>query len=99
RSRKGNPSDVYGKWFNPYIRKKLKMPRNVTFHSLRHSFKDFCRDALIPRDLHQALTGHAKQTVGDNYGLGFSIAVKHQELSKIRIDISLPRPKPFRAGR
>lgn len=98
RSRKGQLSDVYGKWFNPYLHNKLRMPKSVTFHSFRHLFKDRCRDALIPRDLHQALTGHAEQTVGDHYGLGFSITVKHRELSKIRIAINLSRPKPFAGG-
>ncbi|MEJ2646033.1 MAG: site-specific integrase [Gammaproteobacteria bacterium] len=95
RSKKGQASDVFGKWFNPYIHNKLGMLRSVTFHSFRHTFKDLCRNARIPRDIHQALTGHAEQTVGDDYGQGFSIGVKYEELAKVDIDLDLAKPERF----
>lgn len=90
-----NASETQGKWFNRFIHKKLGMPSNVVFHSFRHNFKDMCRDALIPREIHQALTGHAKQTVGDSYGKGHSLEVKLDQMKKIKLDLAIPRPAPY----
>lgn len=90
-----NPSETLGKWFNRFIHEKLGMPSTVVFHSFRHTFKDMCRDALIPRDIHQALTGHAKQTVGDSYGKGHSLEVKLVQMKKIKLDLDIPEPAPY----
>lgn len=95
KSEIASPSEVLGKWFNPFIHNKLGMPGTVVFHSFRHTFKDLCRDALIPRDLHQALTGHAKETTGDEYGKGFSLDIKFAEISKIKLDLLIPTPMPY----
>lgn len=48
-------------------------PRKVANHSWRHRFKDVCRDAEIPKDQHDALTGHAGRDVADSYGSGHSL--------------------------
>ena len=38
------------------------------FHTFRHQFKRMCRDALLPEELHDALTGHSnKNNVGRSY--------------------------------
>ena len=87
-----SPSETMGKWFNRFIHEKLKMPSTVVFHSFRHCFKDMCRDAMIPRDIHQALTGHAKQTVGDTYGKGYSLEVKLRQMSNIKLNLDIPKP-------
>lgn len=99
KSDTASPSETQGKWFNRFIHKKLGMPSTVVFHSLRHNFKDMCRDALIPRDIHQALTGHAKQTVGDTYGKGFSLEVKLDQIKKIELDLVITRPAPYGISR
>jgi len=99
-SPKTKDSEVLGKWFNNYLRKTLKLPPSVVFHSFRHTFKDFCRDALIPREIHHAISGHEEndqQNVGDTYGLGFSIETKHKEISKIKLGLRLPTPQIFPA--
>jgi integrase len=98
RSTTASDSEVLGRWFNRYLHDKLKLPRTVVFHSFRHTFKDLCRDALIPRDLHHALTGHAKaedgkKNVGDEYGKGYSIETKLAQIRKIKLGFDLPRPK------
>lgn len=46
-----------------------------TFHSLRHSFKDACRAAMVPEEVHDALTGHRTSSIGRGYGSGFPLAV------------------------
>ena len=92
-------SEVLGRWFNRFIHDTLKMPSTVVFHSLRHTFKDMCRDALIPSEIHHALTGHLsdreEKNVGDSYGTGFSLETKRSQLELIKLPFDLPRPKPF----
>jgi integrase len=98
-SEKSKDSEVLGKWFNRFIHDTLKMPATVVFHSFRHTFKDLCRDALIPRDLHHALTGHAsdkdEKNVGDDYGKGFSLETKLSQIKKIKFPFKLPMPEPY----
>lgn len=97
-SEKTKDSEVFGKWFGNFIHQTLKFPSTVVFHSFRHTFKDLCRNALISRDIHHAISGHEdgdEQNVGDTYGLGFSIEVKHQEISKIKLKFHLPVPEPY----
>ncbi len=95
RSKIGDPSEVLGKWVNRFLHEKLHLPSTVVFHSFRHTFKDLCRNSGIPRDVHQAMTGHASETVGDEYGKGYSVEYLHQELSKIVLDLAIPTPKAY----
>lgn len=88
-------SETLGRWFNRYIHERLGFPRTVVFHSLRHTFKDLCRNAGIARDAHHQLTGHASGSVGDRYGEGFSLEVLQAEISKIQLPLDVPRPKPY----
>ena len=92
-------SEVLGRWFNRFIRAKLKMPSTAVFHSFRHTFKDMCRDALIPSDIHHALSGHLsdrdEKNVGDSYGKGFSLETKRSQLELIKPPLDLPLPRAF----
>ncbi len=97
-SETASPSEVQGKWFNRFIRDKLGMPKTVVFHSFRHNFKDMCRNALIPWEMHEAITGHAKQTVGDTYGKGYSLEVKFNQMKKIKLGLTISRPAAYRGG-
>lgn len=64
----GDKTDVIGKRFS-YWRKQIGLDRpGLCFHSLRHSFKDRCREAGISEELHDALTGHSGGGVGRSYG-------------------------------
>ncbi|MHB1581352.1 MAG: site-specific integrase, partial [Acidithiobacillus sp.] len=103
RSQVSTDSEVLGRWFGRFIHHTLNLPPEVTFHSFRHTFKDFCRNALIPRDLHHALTGHASPgqvaNVGDSYGDGYAIAIKAQQMAKIDPKIKIPKPTPYRGTR
>jgi len=40
-----------------------------TLYSLRHNFKDACRMAHLPEDVHDQLTGHSSSSVGRTYGV------------------------------
>ena len=59
----------WSQWFGRYLRQVVGITdTRKTFHSLRHTFKDLCRDAGIPKELHDRITGHASKDVGDGYG-------------------------------
>ena len=101
RSKNASDSDLLSKWFNRFIHATLSMPSTVVFHSFRHTFKDMCRDALIPREVHHAITGHSDdrgvKNVGDSYGRGVSLEVKFAQLSKIRLPFSVSTPRKFKS--
>ncbi|WP_311270831.1 site-specific integrase [Sphingobium sp. WCS2017Hpa-17] len=61
-----------------------KDPR-IVFHSFRHSFKDLCRDANIPKDVHDQLTGHAAADVGGGYGLGRAVLNLARHMKKLKL--------------
>lgn len=60
-----------------------------TFHSFRHTFKDACRNAGIPEDVSDALTGHAHNSVGRSYGVGHSLPVLAEWISRISYPITI----------
>jgi integrase len=60
-----------------------------TFHSLRHTFKDMCREASVEEAIGDALTGHAGGGVGRRYGAGFSLAVLAGAVDKLRWPVDL----------
>jgi len=74
---------AYSKAVNRYIDKCGIVSREKTFHTLRHTFIRQCRTARIDRDHHQAITGHADENVGDEYGGGFPIATLAEDIAKV----------------
>ena len=65
-----------------YIRQITSDPRLV-MHSMRHTFKDLSRNAGIPKDLHDFITGHRDGDTASSYGEGHSLAIKYEALNKI----------------
>ena len=63
----GNWGANFGKQYGRWAR-SLVPNTNKVAHSWRHSFKSWARDAGIPEDIHDALTGHAGGGVGREYG-------------------------------
>jgi integrase len=53
-----------------------------TSHSFRHSVISLFREAGIPRDLWEEVTGHSGQRISDGYGVGVSHTRKYEALSK-----------------
>lgn len=65
----GRLSMGWGQWFSEYLRTKCGVTDDrMTFHSFRHTFKHHARQALIPADVHNALTGHETRSAADAYG-------------------------------
>lgn len=79
----GGYASSFSNWYGRYCNEiGLKDPNKV-FHSFRHNFKDACRDADIPKDVHDRLTGHASSDVGSGYGIGYSVEKLNQYVQKI----------------
>ena len=66
----GRPlSASWSKWFGRYLRSDGGvMDPGKVFHSFRHTFKQMARDAGLPEEVHDALTGHVGGGVGRSYG-------------------------------
>ncbi len=73
------------KRFGRHLRVRLGMSdRRRTFHSFPHTFKDACRAAGTPAEVHDALSGHAGGSAGSRYGReGAPLAIKAAQLAKI----------------
>ncbi|KAA5602837.1 hypothetical protein [Blastochloris sulfoviridis] len=59
---------AWSKWFSRWRRVHLGIvgdDRRKDFHSPRHTFKDMCRAARIEEVVHDALTGHSLEGVGE----------------------------------
>jgi integrase len=71
----GDRGGNWSKWWGRYARDKIGITdKRKVFHSFRHAFKDACRAAGIPEEVHDALTGHAGGGVGRSYGSGVPLA-------------------------
>jgi len=75
-----------------YIRRVTK-DEELVAHSFRHTFKDLCRNADIPNDLHKFITGHSGGDVSSYYGQGHSLERRKEALDKVsnfhKLDIIL----------
>ncbi|MBM6595434.1 site-specific integrase [Microvirga sp. BT291] len=86
--RGGNATKVLSRW----VRRDLEItdPRIAPNHSLRHRFKDICRNSGISKEVSDALTGHSSSDVGSSYGEGFSISFLAKEICKISAENGVP---------
>jgi integrase len=68
-------SAASNKWLQHKINDRL------VIHSLRHVMRDRLRNIECPVDIIDEIGGWTRGTIGDNYGLGHSLAVKYKWLS------------------
>lgn len=91
----GRLSGAWGQWFSEYLRNKCGVTdARMTFHSFRHSFKHYARQALIPADVHNALTGHETGAAADAYGgLSYPLHPLVEGMKRYRVPgFALPAP-------
>jgi hypothetical protein len=81
----------WSQWFGRYLRQVVGISdTRKTFHSLRHTFKDLCRDAGIPKDLHDRITGHMSSDVGDGYGAStYPMRPLAQAIQQVKLPVDL----------
>lgn len=82
----GKFSAAYSKRFGRFLDKIGIVERGKVFHSFRHLFKDRCRDAEIPRQVQDALLGHASTAVGEGYGQGFTLRKLKEWIDRLTFD-------------
>ena len=97
-SKRRKVTSAYSSWFSRFKRDAGITSTRKVFHSFRHTFKDACRAAGIPVDVHDALTGHARASVGDGYGLGYPLDRLAAELGKVRYGLPWETIKPMVAA-
>lgn len=59
----------------------------VSFHSLRHNFKDLARDTTIEKYIMDQIMGHAGVTAGDRYGVGARLKTLARELDRVTFEM------------
>lgn len=57
------------------LRKAGITDKRKSIHSIRHSVKQALRDVGCPKDVRDAIQGHAANSIAENYGLGHSLEV------------------------
>ena len=86
---------------NRFPRDTSFMPASVVFHSFRHASIDLVREARIPREVRQAITGRTgagaerrrrKRDEGDECGRGFEVAVPGKQIAMIKPLSAIPTP-------
>jgi integrase len=91
----GTVTAAWSRWFNRYLRLGCGVTdARVVFHSFRHSFKHYARAVRIPKDVHDAITGHAGADAGDDYkGLSHPLAPLVDAMARYRVPgFKLPSP-------
>lgn len=89
----GRRSGNFSKWFARYLRSASGcniQDSRVVFHSFRHTFKTLCREAGVPEEVHDALTGHVTASVGRRYG---HVPMKSlvEAVANLELPVRLPR--------
>ena len=70
-------SNGLNKWLKP------RTPNGCVIHSFRHSLRDRLRAIQCPSDIADAIGGWSTSGVGQSYGSGYNLEVKHEWLNKI----------------
>lgn len=52
-------------------------------HGFRHSFKTMCRQAGIPEEIHDAMTGHDDGAVSRHYGERHLLKIQYEQLGRL----------------
>lgn len=82
----GKKSNPFSKRYTYFLKKHDLKASRVSFHSLRHNFRDGFRHAEIKKELAVALGGWTeKGDVSDNYGSGFTVHQKKEALDKLKL--------------
>lgn len=85
---KANPGGWYGhnfgKQWGLYLRKVAELDTPVSpSHGFRHAFKTMCREAGIPEEIHDAITGHDNGSVSRSYGERHLLKTQYEQLVRL----------------
>jgi hypothetical protein len=65
-----------------HIRAVTANPLQVN-HSFRGTIKDLMRDVSVAKEVNDYITGHGSGDAAGRYGVGPSVAVRHEQLSRV----------------
>lgn len=84
---KGKMSGNYSKWYGRYMRKATGIyDERKVFHSLRHTFRDLCRNAELSEEIADNFMGHTdNKKMGRRYGIGFSLQKLQLAIEKLTL--------------
>lgn len=68
----GSVAKIFSNTFSDYTKDLGINKATQSFHSFRHNFKDRCREAGIPEEASDQITGHSNPSTGRSYGTGYS---------------------------
>ena len=83
-----NPDDWYGhnfgKRWGEYLKKVVDLQSPVRpAHGFRHAFKTMCREAGIPEEIHDAMTGHDNGSISRKYGERQLLHIQRDHLARL----------------
>jgi len=68
----GTLTAKWGEWFGKYKREQCNVTdKRMTFHSFRHTFKQYARQVNMVEGIQRQLMGHSGDDAADDYGTGF----------------------------
>lgn len=80
-NRDGKTSDA--SWTSSQLIRQVTTDERKVFHSFRHTFKDLMRDAGVPSDVHDYITGHSSGDVAGRYGQGPSLKTRYDAIASV----------------
>jgi integrase len=98
---RGQWGRMLSQWFSGRVKELGLTGRKLTFHALRHDFRDALREAGIEEPLGDYLFGHARQGVAGIYGgeRPYSVARLAEAVAKVRYPgLALPSEGRRRKG-
>lgn len=76
-------SAAINKWLKP------RVPDGCVVHSFRHSLRDRLRSVECPADIVDEIGGWTTSGVGQKYGTGYNLEIKHKWMKKIVVNGSI----------
>ncbi|WP_237709884.1 site-specific integrase [Stutzerimonas stutzeri] len=74
----------FGKRWGEYLKKVADLQSPVRpSHGFRHAFKTMCREAGVPEEIHDAMTGHDNGSVSRKYGERHLLRVQLEHLARL----------------
>lgn len=82
----GRRASKASEWFSKWAREKFAIvDKRKVAHSARHRFKDVCRAAGMPLEIHDKLTGHTTPGVGARYGQGHGVDALAKAVASLKL--------------
>ena len=74
----------FGKRWGEYLKKVVDLQSPVRpAHGFRHAFKTMCREAGIPEEIHDAMTGHDNGSISRKYGERQLLHIQRDHLARL----------------